>query len=96
MSFFRSSYFKKNIKRAGCKKTKNHAPRSHNLAQLAEIGGMEDKKTLRFLFKVNDFNMETRYPDEQLRFYKKCNKSFTNQYYFKSISLYKELCRKIK
>lgn len=52
-------------------------PKSHNLVRLAELSNieMEDEKKLS-LDKINDFNLQTRYPDYKLSFYKRCDASF--------------------
>lgn len=32
------------------------------------------------LNKINDFNIQTRYPGYNLKFYKRCNAKYTNEY----------------
>ncbi|MBM4176906.1 MAG: HEPN domain-containing protein [Ignavibacteria bacterium] len=56
-------------------------PRIPNLVKLAEDANfkLSDAEKL-FLFEVNDFNIETRYPDKKFDFYKKCNKGFAEDY----------------
>lgn len=54
-------------------------PRIHNLVRLAELSGVLLDKEQRFLLdKINDFNIQTRYPDYKLEFYNKCTKDFTS------------------
>jgi len=62
------------------KTTGKHAPYTHSLPLLAdrltfEIPAGIKKKLARFM----EFYFESRYPEEQKRFYKKCTKDFTEQ-----------------
>ena len=78
-------------------KTEEYAPKIHNLKYLAELAKLQlSEKDWEFLGEVNNFNMEARYPNEKLEFYKLCNKSYTDHYYDQIISLYKKLCRQTK
>jgi HEPN domain-containing protein len=78
-------------------KTKEQAPRTHNLPYLAEVAKLEMSENEASLLREADtFNMEARYPDEKLIFTKKCTKAYTNRYYEPIISLYKKLCQKAK
>ncbi len=63
-------------------------PKTHNLVKLAELSfiNLKDENKL-FLDEVNDFNLEARYPDYKLKFYKICTKEFTENK-FKSIKKY--------
>ena len=56
-------------------------PRIHNLVRLAEEANLDlsDNEKL-FLYEVNDFNLETRYPDKKFDFYKKCSRNFAEEY----------------
>jgi HEPN domain-containing protein len=52
-------------------------PRSHNLLTLAKSTSLslaQDQE--EFLFKVNSFNIEARYPDPKQQFYKLCTREF--------------------
>lgn len=61
--------------------TKDHAPYTHNLAYLAGKLSLEfSKDQILLLEEMNEFNLEARYPDEQRRFYKKANKTYTKRY----------------
>ncbi|MFH1260091.1 MAG: HEPN domain-containing protein [Elusimicrobiota bacterium] len=53
-------------------------PKTHNLVVIAEGTKLKisDEIKLEFL-DINDFNIETRYPDYRLEFYKRCDKKFT-------------------
>ena len=50
-------------------------PKIHNLVKLSEISlvNLEEEQKI-FLDEVNDFNLETRYPDYKLEFYNRCTK----------------------
>ena len=59
----------------------NMPPKIHNLVRLAELSQIElndDQKTL--LDKINDFNLQTRYPDYKLEFYKRCTEEYATTY----------------
>ncbi|MBA3027540.1 MAG: HEPN domain-containing protein [Desulfobacteraceae bacterium] len=57
----------------------NHMPpKIHNLVRLAELSKIELNEDQKFLLdKINDFNIQTRYPDYKLEFYKRCNEIYT-------------------
>jgi len=59
----------------------NMPPKLHNLVRLAELSNIElsDEQKL-LLDKINDFNIQTRYPDYKLDFYKRCDAEYTNKY----------------
>ena len=48
------------------------------------------------LDKINDFNIQTRYPDYKLEFYKQCNAEYTNEYLSKIKECYKWLSSLLK
>ncbi len=78
-------------------KTKKPALKIHNLRRLYEISGMKlEIDDIKLMVKVNEFNMETRYPDEKMEFYKLCTKSYTDKFYEPIIKLHKRLCQKVK
>lgn len=59
-------------------------PKTHNLLRLAEqssIGLTEEQQML--LDRVNEFNIETRYPQYKNEFYKKCSSEFAEEYFRK-------------
>lgn len=67
-------------------KTNNNQlpPKIHNLVRLAElspIGFSED--AIDLLDKINDFNLEARYPDYKFSFYEICTEEFTSEYFVK-------------
>ena len=56
-------------------------PKTHNFVKLAEVSSLvltDEQKV--FLGEVDDFNLETRYPDYKLEFYNSCTKEFTDKY----------------
>ena len=64
-------------------------PKIHNLIRLAELSEIELNNQQKFLLdKINDFNIQTRYPDYKLTFYKKCTKEYANEYFCKIKELY--------
>lgn len=63
------------------KETKDHAPFTHNLVYLAGRLSFEfSKERIQLLEEMNDFNLEARYPDEQMAFYKKADRAFAKRY----------------
>ncbi len=55
-------------------------PKLHNLVRLSELSFIEldeDKKVL--LDKINDFNIEVRYPEYKNELYKTCTKEFAEE-----------------
>lgn len=70
----------------------NTPPKIHNLQKLAsqtKLSLTSDK--FDFLRIVNEFNIETRYPDFRLKFYEKCTKEFTIEWYGQIKEIYKWL-----
>lgn len=56
----------------------------HNLLLLAENTTLSLSEEQRMLLAdVNDFNLETRYPDFRMSFYKTCTKEFTEEQFSK-------------
>ena len=62
----------KSLKAVFVNANENRVPtKTHNLVKLAEVSSLDltDEQKV-FLGEVNDFNLETRYPDYKLEFYK--------------------------
>jgi HEPN domain-containing protein len=60
----------------------NIPPKIHNLVRLAELSGIELCEEQKFsLDRINDFNIQTRYPDYMLEFYKRCNAEYTTAHF---------------
>ncbi|OOP55644.1 MAG: hypothetical protein AYP45_13405 [Candidatus Brocadia carolinensis] len=63
-------------------------PKIHNLVRLAENTGLSfTDEQLALLADINDFNIESRYPDFKFSFYQICTREFTE----KQFSTIKEL-----
>lgn len=63
-------------------------PKTHNLDKLArETKFNFNDKDLLWLVQANDFNLEVRYPDYKMEFYKRATKEFAD----KNISEVKEI-----
>ena len=59
-------------------------PRIHNLSRLADLSALALTEEQRlFLDKINDFNLDVRYPDYQQEFYKQCTRESTEPYFTK-------------
>ena len=53
-------------------------PKTHDLVKLAKLSHLElNEDQILFYNRVNDFNIEARYPDEKLNFYKLATLDFT-------------------
>lgn len=73
------------------KNSEESPPRTHDLFKLANQSSLEfSEEQLKFLISVNTFNIEARYPEEKLSFYKWCTEEFTldNIYKIKEIYLW--------
>ena len=74
----------------------NFPPKIHNLHRISSETKIDlTDKQKKFLVKVTEFNIETRYVDYKLRFYKICNKEFTNKYINEIKDFYKWLIKQI-
>lgn len=72
-------------------------PKIHNLVTLAKntkLSFSEDQ--FAFLADVNDFNLETRYPDAKFSFYKTCTRDFTEKYFSMIKEMHKWLLSQMK
>ncbi|MEK9137186.1 MAG: HEPN domain-containing protein [Bacteroidota bacterium] len=70
----------KHLKALVVQHTKRMAPKIHDLEYLAELAGLElPVEELDFLTEMNGFNLEVRYPDEQLKIYKKATSALTKR-----------------
>jgi HEPN domain-containing protein len=77
--------------------TNESPPWIHNLVRLAEnttLSLSDEQK--QFLMEINRFNIEARYPDYKLSFFKLCTKKFTDEYFKKIKGLYKWLLLQMK
>ena len=70
-------------------KEKNFPPKIHNLLKLAELSDLNLSDEIKLdLINFNDFNIEIRYPDYKLQFYKKCDETFTKNKFAKIKEIY--------
>ena len=95
--FFGHIILEKVLKGLVARETKKQAPYIHDLIRLREIARLElSQDEIKFLNKVNDFNIRARYPEYKLQFYKQCDRKYTKNYLDEIIRLYKKLCQKLK
>jgi len=79
--FFLHLAIEKSLKAAYVRKTQEHAPFTHNLLSLVERLGWNPSEDLVILAaEINEFNTESRYPDQTLEFHKKATKDFAKHY----------------
>ncbi len=72
-------------------------PKMHNLVKLAEDSFLNLTKPQKlFLDKVNDFNLEVRYPEYHREFYKLCTKEYAEEYLIKIKDFHQWLRSQIK
>lgn len=72
-------------------------PHIHNLSKLAKetkLSLTEEQKA--YLDAIASFNIQARYPDYKLEFYKTCTKEFTSIHFEKMKELYQWLLSQIK
>ncbi|MGD9730684.1 MAG: HEPN domain-containing protein [Desulfamplus sp.] len=71
------------------KNNNNIPPKIHNLVRLAELAevNLSDEQKIS-LDKINDFNIQTRYPDYRFEFYKRCNEEYTTTHLVKIKEFY--------
>ena len=72
-------------------------PKIHNLVRLSELAKIElTEQQIFFLDKVNDFNLEVRYPEFKNEFYITTTKEFAEEYFIKINDFYQWLKSQIK
>jgi HEPN domain-containing protein len=55
-------------------------PKTHDLVKLSKLANLKlTEEQSIFYNRVNDFNIEARYPDEKLNFYRIATKEFTEE-----------------
>lgn len=81
--FFLHLAIEKRLKAVLVRRTKAHAPFSHNLVFL--LGRLGDvavsESLLSDLQQISDFNMESRYPDEKSDFFRRANKKMSDRWH---------------
>jgi HEPN domain-containing protein len=79
--FFLHLSLEKLIKSQVVKATGVHAPFSHDLPYLlGKTGVTAPEQVVEQLRTITGFNMESRYPDENLLFYKKADQTYTKEW----------------
>jgi HEPN domain-containing protein len=79
------------------KETNEHPVKTHNLLRLAEIAKLDLKdEDIKFFGELNQFQMDTRYPDEKFALYKLATKDFTEERFNKTEKLRLWLTSKIQ
>lgn len=77
--------------------SKDHAPHSHNLPYLFGKSGLEfSEQWLEDLKAISEFNMSSRYPDENLEFYKRATDAYVKHWVAKGGSIRLWLKRQLK
>ena len=78
------------------KKTENHAPYIHSLPVLAQkLGGDMPEDIADELAGFMEFYQESRYPEEEMEFYKKCTAAFTTENFDEIKKVFKWLKAKL-
>lgn len=78
--FFGHLAIEKILKALVVKETKEHAPHTHSLPLLASKLTFEIPEEIETKFAAfMEFYFEARYPEDQLKFYRKCTKIFTEK-----------------
>jgi HEPN domain-containing protein len=84
------------LKAAVVKKTKNHAPFTHDLTKLASLTDLDfSDEYLDWLDTISTFNINARYDSYKEAFYKKCTEDFTKQWINRIIDLNKWIKTKL-
>ncbi len=87
----------KTLKAFYIRDNKENPPAIHKLDVLVEKTKLKvSDENMEFLKKVNEFNIETRYPDKKFSFYKLCNKKFAEEYFSRIKEFYKWLLKQTK
>ncbi|MFH1838461.1 MAG: HEPN domain-containing protein [Candidatus Kuenenbacteria bacterium] len=80
--FFCHLSLEKLLKGLVVRDTKTHAPFVHDLVYLIKLTNSNPTlKQIKDLEEINKFNIKARYDNEKLKFYKICNKFYTEKYF---------------
>ncbi len=72
-------------------------PKIHSLVRLAELSNIDLNDDQKFsLDKINDFSIQTRYPDYKMAFYKKCDESYVTAHLLQIKEFHKWFCSLLK
>ena len=85
------------LKAAWVKNNESNIPtRTHNLLKISEEAKLEfNEEDILFMNRVTNFNLETRYPDYKMEFFKGCTKEFTEENIKKIKGIYECIKAKI-
>ena len=93
--FFGHLAVEKLLKALVVKETKQHAPFTHSLPLLASKLTVEFPNEMKKEFaRFMEFYIESRYPEQQKDFYKKCTREFTEENYGRIKEVYQWLHKK--
>ena len=87
--FFCHLFIEKTLKASVLKKSMNQAPYEHNLVYLAKSTGIPfTKEQIEDLAEITTFNIQARYDDHKMRFYKKATRDYSSIYFNKAKEMY--------
>jgi HEPN domain-containing protein len=79
------------------KLTGKHADYTHNLVYLAGKTKLDfTDPQLDLLAEMNEFNIEARYPEAKMDFYKECTEDYTLKYLNRTREIYKWLTEQLE
>lgn len=95
--FFGHLALEKVLKALVVKETKKHAPYTHSLPLLvSKIPREVPEDIVKKLAVFMEFYIESRYPEERKRFYKKCTKNFSHRKLNEIQEVFKWLARQLR
>lgn len=69
------------LKASFIKAKREHPPLIHNLLKISDLAGIKySKEEEKLIDVITSFNLGSRYDDYKKKFYKKCTKSFTEEW----------------
>jgi HEPN domain-containing protein len=84
--------FEKALKAAVTNETNSIPPKTHNLLRLSELAKIElEEDIIEFFGELNQFQLQTRYPDEKFKLYKLASQEFTELRFNKAEEVFKWL-----
>lgn len=95
--FFGHLALEKTLKAWVVKSTKKHAPYTHSLTLLASNTNIDiPEEIIDKLAEYMEFHIESRYPDENRKFYEKCTEEFARRKFSEMEETYEWLIRKLE
>lgn len=80
--FFCHLTIEKTLKALVVKRTKTHAPYTHQLVDLAKTAGIDlTEKQIDNLTEITEFNIVARYNGYKFDFYKRCTEVYSKKYF---------------